>query len=100
MPKNGNCHSNNARKKRDNNKSVKEKWNVELINEFVLRNNDIWKNKIQLEFNYLIEGNMITAFIPYNYHYTFPYSLLNISVTSVAPVILSKSMLGTDMDLR
>lgn len=43
---------------------------------------------------------MITAFIPYNYHYTFPYSLLNISVTSVAPVILSKSMLGTDMDLR
>lgn len=43
---------------------------------------------------------MITIFIPYNYHYAFPYPLLSISVTYLAAsVILSKSVLCTDVDL-
>ena len=43
---------------------------------------------------------MITIFISYNYHYAFPYPLLNIPVTYLtASIILSKSVLGTDVDL-
>lgn len=48
---------------------------------------------MQLEFNYLIEGNMITILLTNKYH-VFPYSLLNISmIYLITLVILSKSII-------
>lgn len=75
---------------------------IQNVTGTVHRNYDIWKIKIkiQLELNYLIEENMITT-LTNNYHHAFPYSLLNTSMPYLTtPVIFSKSMICTDVDLR